>query len=103
VEIIAPGGSRLTLRVAQVERSGENARYEKDRLRLQRLKVGCPGAKVEELGGELYRLQLPESQTKAPQRLYLNIGGELHIKAGQRPMKSQFTLFIECVDIVLKD
>ena len=98
VEIIAPSGCCLDLRISPERSQGQNGEKEKN-IRLENLKVSSKTVPVTRISPDIYRGEVPVSKDGADVRFLLDIGGELSLKVTESLVDLSFMLYIECFDI----
>ena len=98
VEIIAPGGSCLDLRITPERAQGQSDELYKN-ICLKNVKVSGRTVPVQKLSSYIYRVEVPENTDGTDVRFLLDIGGELSLKVAKSPLDLQFVLYIECLDI----
>jgi len=98
VEIIAPGGSCLDLRITPERAQGQSDELDKN-ICLKNIKVSGRTVPVQKLSSYIYRVEVPENTDGTDVRFLLDIGGELSLKVAKSPLDLQFVLYIECLDI----
>lgn len=97
VEVTAPGGSRLVLKITAEENSAPGR--SKKNICLKNLKISSRLLPVTKTTPDLYQVDVPESKDGTDVTFMLDIGGELSLKTATTPIDSRFTIYIECFDI----
>lgn len=99
VQVTAPGGSRLVLKITALDTSDTGG--SKKNICLKNLQISSRSLAVTKTAPELYQVDVPESKDGSEVSFMLDIGGELSLKTATRPIDRRFTIYIEQFDIAL--
>jgi hypothetical protein len=97
VQVTAPAGSRLVLKITALDNSDTGG--SKKNICLKNLKISSRMLAVTKTAPDLYQVDVPESKDGSEVTFMLDIGGELSLKTATTPIDRRFTIYIEHFDI----